>query len=428
MPLMTLAGTVMKQLELPVGTFAVPRLYIPKHSPFYGPARTLFDRLPWGLRRPRSDALEHRFNAFCCLLWAAVEDPNWTVSTILNNSHYDISKWPIPYRAMADTVKQLEKEGWLVKSSARAKNRSQLYSAPPKSPLREITAIKVSELHWEPPVISIRRGKTDLDRAPLDVELMANKAWRAWIAKYLLPPMEDLNDKLLDHGFTFFPFGKANEDSQPQYQRIYTNTEGFKETPFLAHGRLYPKNFAFPSKEKGWRQMTLIDDSPTIEVDVHASSLTLLSEDGTYGFTLPDTNDYYQYGPLGDLNRTLVKTTIQAVINGVSLDRKSWPASFKDDSKVGHLIGGEEWSKYSSAILEVYPILQTLRDDLGVWLMLTESDIILNAMLHMLDKGIGCLSIHDCLVVPIQNVEDAKEAFYFAYRQKDMKPPKLSVK
>ena len=106
MPLMALAGTVMKQLELPAGTFAVPRLYIPKHSPFYGPARTLFDRLPWGLRRPRSDALENRFNAFCCLLWAAVEDPNWTVSTILNNSHYDISKWPIPYRAMADTVKQ----------------------------------------------------------------------------------------------------------------------------------------------------------------------------------------------------------------------------------------------------------------------------------------------------------------------------------
>ena len=240
--------------------------------------------------------------------------------------------------------------------------------------------------------------------------------------------MEELNDKLLDHGFTFFPFGKANEDSQPQYQRIYTNTGGFKETPFLAHGRLYPKNFAFPSKEKGWRQMTLIDDSPTVEVDVHASSLTLLSEDGTYGFTLPDTNDYYQYGPLGDLNRTLVKTTIQAVINGVSLNRKSWPTTFSDDAKVSHLIAGEDWLKYATAIQEVYPVLKSLRSDLGVWLMLTESDITLQAMLYLLNKGIGCLSIHDCLIVPQQNAEDAKDAFSFAYRKKDILPPKLSVK
>ena len=30
---------------------------------------------------------------------------------------------------------------------------------------------------------------------------------------------------------------------QPQYQRIYTNTAGFKEEPSLLHGRIYPKNF-----------------------------------------------------------------------------------------------------------------------------------------------------------------------------------------
>jgi hypothetical protein len=59
--------------------------------------------------------------------------------------------------------------------------------------------------------------------------------------------------------------------------------------------------------------------------------------------------------------------------------------------------------------------------------MLTESDIIISAMNFLLDKGIGCLSIHDCLIVPEGNVDDAKEAFYSAYQSKGFKAPQLSV-
>jgi hypothetical protein len=60
-------------------------------------------------------------------------------------------------------------------------------------------------------------------------------------------------------------------------------------------------------------------------------------------------------------------------------------------------------------------------------LMLTERAIIISAMNYLLDKDIGCLSIHDCLIVPKENVEDAKDAFYKAYDQKGFKRPKLSV-
>lgn len=418
------------KLSASSGTFAVPRYYIPDFSHAHKPARALFDRLKWEKGRWRADALEFRFKAFCCLLWAAVEDPKWTIHTILNKSHYDVSKWPIGYRAMQDTVQQLEKEGWLVKAHPRERHRSQRYVAPKNSPLRTIKNFKVSEMYWVPPVVSIRRGdKNGLDRAPLDVEVMANKKWKAWIAKNLVPPMEALNDKLLSHDFTLFPFGKSNADafSQPQYQRIYTNIAGFKQTPDLTHGRIYPRNFFFPSKDQGWRQMTLIDGQRTVEVDVHASSLTLLSEHYNYEFSLPDTDDYYSYGPLGDLNRPLVKTTIQAAINGVSLGRKSWPTSFKEDAKVQHLVGDHDWSDYSSAILAVYPVLASLEADLGLRLMLDESNIIIRAMNNLLDRGIGCLSIHDCLIVPENNVDDAKEAFCAAYAKMDWKPPKLKV-
>lgn len=66
---------------------------------------------------------------------------------------------------------------------------------------------------------------------------------------------------------------------------------------------------------------------------------------------------------------------------------------------------------YATAISETYPALLDIRKDLGLDLMLYESDIIIRAINYLLDKGIGCLSIHDYLIVPEDNVEDAKAAF-----------------
>jgi hypothetical protein len=60
-------------------------------------------------------------------------------------------------------------------------------------------------------------------------------------------------------------------------------------------------------------------------------------------------------------------------------------------------------------------------------LMLQESHIIVSSMNYLLDRGIGCLSIHDCLIVPQENLEDAKNAFYTAYEEKNYTRPKLSI-
>jgi hypothetical protein len=135
----------------------------------------------------------------------------------------------------------------------------------------------------------------------------------------------------------------------------------------------------------------------------------------------------YTHGKLHGLKRDLTKKIVQAVINGVSLDRQSWPRTFKEDNKTAELIAGEDWNTYASALRETYPALSKARKDHGMDLMLVESNIIIHAMNHLLDKGIGCISIHDALIVPQENVEDAKEAFYAAYKHKGYKPPKLSV-
>ena len=409
------------------GTFAVPRYFIPEGSPAYAEAQKLFGQIKWRKQPRRADAIKNRFNAFSSLLWAVTTDEGWTTYTDLNKASFDIRKWPINYDAMSQTVQALKDMGWLKDVGLRTRNRQLRYVAPPGSPMRKMASFKVSELIWYQPTIQIRLGDTDLEKAPFDIELMANAAQKAWNAKYLLPVMADLNDKLLDHGFTLFPFGKKDDYLQVQYYRIYTNLPQSDGSSWLTHGRIYPQTFRIPSKQKGWRQKTLINGKPTVAVDVHASGLRLLAEDNSSDFTLPETEDLYTYGKLSGLKRDLTKTIVQAVINGVSLDRQSWPKSFKDDKKTAELVAGEDWNTYAKAISETYPALSRVRKDMGLDLMLHESDIIIGAMNHLLDKGIGCISIHDCLIVPQENVKNAHEAFYSMYEHKGFKQPKLSV-
>jgi hypothetical protein len=56
-----------------------------------------------------------------------------------------------------------------------------------------------------------------------------------------------------------------------------------------------------------------------------------------------------------------------------------------------------------------------------------ESDIIVQAMLQLLEVGIGCLSVHDCLIVPHDKVAEAEKAFIDAYDMFGFKPPRLKV-
>jgi hypothetical protein len=409
------------------GTFAVPRYYVTTDKPAYEAAQKLFGRIKWKKPPKRADAIKNRFNAFTSLLWAVTTDVDFIAYTDLNKSSYDIRKWPINYDAMSQTVQALKAMGWLEPVGKRTKNRQLRYVAPPKSPMRKMVPFKVSELRWYQPDVQIRLGQTDLSKAPLNVELMADPKWKPWISKHLVPVMDDLNDKLSDHSFTLFPFGQADDGVEVQYYRIYTNLPQADGTPRLTHGRIYHQTFSIPSKKEGWRQKTLIDGKPTVEVDVHASGLILLAEDHQIGFDLPETEDLYTHGKLHGLKRDLTKKIVQAVINGVSLDRQSWPRTFKEDNKTADLIAGEDWDTYASALSETYPALSKARKDHGMDLMLVESDIIIFAMNHLLDKGIGCISIHDALIVPQENVEDAKEAFYASYKHKGYKQPKLSV-
>ena len=409
-----------------VGTYADLRWEANERDPRYELAKSYFEFIrPMG-KSLRADGYTHRFNAFVSFLRAAASDRYWTFYSDFNKSSHNIYKWPINYRAVSEVRDWLLERKWIVVKSERGKNRSTRYFVPANSKLRELKKLQFKKLPWMPPVVSVRRGRTDLDRAPLDPEVMSvPKNW-AWIRKHLIPPMEDLNEKLCEHAFTLFPYGKPDEEVYPEYCRIYTNLGRSKKDMHLTHGRIYPRNFQFPSKKDGNRQKTLIDGQQTAEVDVHASSLTLLSNDFYHGFRLPDSSDYYQHGPLAQYDRDLIKVLIQSAINGVSLTQTKWPKSVLEEPKLRVVVSNCDWNEVSSALLQVYPILSDLPANTGLDLMLQESEIILGAMNFLLDSGIGCLSIHDCLIVPKSNVGEAQDAFNAAYAARGFNSPSLS--
>ena len=72
-------------------------------------------------------------------------------------------------------------------------------------------------------------------------------------------------------------------------------------------------------------------------------------------------------------------------------------------------------------------MLTNLPEDFGMRLFRIESDIIVIAMLKLLEAGIGCLSVHDCLVVPFDKVDEAKKAFSDAYEALKYNAPLVTV-
>ena len=137
--------------------------------------------------------------------------------------------------------------------------------------------------------------------------------------------MEALNDKLLNHEFDIpsNPWG-----IQPQYRRIFSNSST------LEGGRIYPRDFIMPDKKQ--RKKITIDGTPVAEVDIHACALNLLHNfyDTPIGFE----GDLYQANSLKDLDRQLVKSIINASMNGLNLNSNDWPSSLAEQNDVAELI------------------------------------------------------------------------------------------
>lgn len=399
------------------GAFVAPYYTVAENSDNYTAIHSLFNTLKWSSKtqKPkRANGLRQRFNAYCSVLKAVCDDPDGIVHIAMNKKQYDLFQYAISYRAVKDIRDVLLENGLLKPIGKSRMNLQQRYKASKTLKLSE--PVTFVSLGYTQPLIEFRRAnKGELEKAPVDIEFMYKPEIQNLINKYIKPKMETLNDKLLNHEFEIpsNPWG-----TQPQYRRIFSNSST------LEGGRIYPRDFILPDKKL--RKRITIDGNPVSEVDVHACALNLL-----YNFKntpIQFEGDLYQANSLKDLDRQLVKSIINASMNGLNLNSKDWPASLTEKQDVAERIGSlkPDWKHYVNCIKATYPLLAS-KKQLGMYLWLLESVNIMLAMNYLLDKGIGCLSIHDCLIVPHDKTDDAKDAFNAAYAKQGFPRPRLSI-
>jgi hypothetical protein len=129
--------------------------------------------------------------------------------------------------------------------------------------------------------------------------------------------------------------------------------------------------------------------------------------------------------PSGDpyaLPVTLPRATVKQLFGACMAVEKplgNWPRGV--DSS------GVKLADALKAITEKHPALAPLLfQGRGLGLMFTESEVLIDALLRLLDKGIVALPVHDCLVVAESHVAEANQAMVAAFAHNCRRLPQIA--
>lgn len=189
------------------------------------------------------------------------------------------------------------------------------------------------------------------------------------------------------------------------------------------HGRLYDRGNSYQGlaspddAEADWedsRASLTINGEPVVELDVHASGLTILH--GLAGVPLPARSDLYS---LSGLPRDAVKTWITSFVGKGGEPLRNWP---QDAPPAVRKVSRKA---VREAVLEAYPLLLDLPALLGVEeaprlagkaLEALEAEAVLGAVFALQAEGILALPIHDSVVVQERQAERARTVLEDRYR------------
>ena len=424
-----------------INNYAAPIYTVDENSPDYDKVWDLYCQLGWVAEGRRRNFLQGRFNAFCTFIHAVNETSDYVFSTDLSKASHTVRGWPISYECVSQTIRRLEELSWIVRHKPQVENHDYIFDlsgteqptkrpsgqadrffVPKLSPLRlgyKVSVVQVLDKQGRPHIGgSIQlyaKSNKDSGRGSLLVEELY-VGWKHTKAEFKIP-VDRINHLISQHDYRHPEYPTLNKWGELQYRRQFIRS-------LRRYGRLHSK-----FQNESCREKLKIDGKSVAEVDVHASSLQLLAGHPETTFVLPNTNDFYQAGQLSALNRGIVKTLVQVILNSKQplLERKYWPKSIREDDEKYSIVKKMPWSTYRDALAATYPMLTTLPEDFGMRLFRIESDIIVIAMLKLLEAGIGCLSVHDCLIVPLDRVDEAKKAFSDAYEAMKYNAPLVTV-
>jgi hypothetical protein len=217
---------------------------------------------------------------------------------------------------------------------------------------------------------------------------------------------------------TFEPFEAV------RLQRVFNNGDA----PAFAWnqgGRMFGPH---TNLKKTQRSRIRINGEPTVEVDLRACHLTILSGLGHLpGIVLPQ-DPYVVEG----IPREVVKRVVTIALSYGKRHTRWPPEAIEDLSKEGiNLSKDYPIRKTTDAVLKVLPFLAEGGESSQIgmsWadLQFVESEIILSTMETLAyDRGVPSLSVHDSLIVPKGSVDVAKATLSHWFQESVGLPPWL---
>ena len=200
----------------------------------------------------------------------------------------------------------------------------------------------------------------------------------------------------------------ANYALKGPVKRIYSHGDP------MQGGRLYVRLQSLPDRRARIRINTLFNGTPIAEVDLSANHPRMLM--ALKGEQLPE-NFYDEIAEASATSRDKVKFLLMKMVGarnrGISLvvkeDEENW---YKSKFKMTEA----ERRRIESVIEERYPKLYPwLYKGIGIHLQALEGDILLDAMLTLLDQQILSLPMHDAIYVQQEHITKAKTALENAW-------------
>jgi hypothetical protein len=193
-------------------------------------------------------------------------------------------------------------------------------------------------------------------------------------------------------------------------------------------GRLYSIGSTNYQQDPGdKRALMKIDGEPVVEIDVSASYLTAFHARLKEPFDT--TKDpYARISAPRDVAKTW--TTISF---GTGAALQKWSRDVMDEFAKRH--DGADlnkiWpaAKVSEAALEAYPAVSRLGEPGATWadLMFHESEAIIATMNHLMNMGVPSLPVHDSIIVPLKDAEQATGLLFDYYLERVGLPPRLKT-
>ena len=193
-------------------------------------------------------------------------------------------------------------------------------------------------------------------------------------------------------------------------KRVFSDYTDDGSYQFNKGGRLYAFGTEhYQRMNKDERALIKINGEETVEIDIHASFLTLIHK--VLNIPLPNRSDLYE---ITDYPRYIVKTWInQTISNGGRKDKwgKGTLADFKKE------LGGSKFptsKEVGEQVLKHYPFLGDLKAAGVGWQTLhyVEAEALIKTLEELLKLGIPAYPIHDSIIVKKSNFEVSYGVFF----------------